>query len=66
VGAGLVYLATDYANDKLFSSVAFAFETGVPAAILKLPNAQVGLRWDIIFQAPGDSSSSSGDGSSSG
>jgi hypothetical protein len=31
VGAGLVYLATDYAHDKLFSSVAFAFETGVPA-----------------------------------
>lgn len=68
VGAALVSLATDYADDMLFSAVSFAFEDNVPVFIEKIPNAQIGLRWDIIFNSqssPGGSSASSGSSSSS-
>ena len=66
VGAALANLdESDYANDTLFAAISFAFESNMPVYIEKIPNAQIGLRWDITFRPPGTSSSSSATSSAS-
>ena len=47
-GAALAYLGDTYAQDVLFSAVNFVDTTGAES-YLKIPNAQLGVRWFLSF-----------------
>jgi len=55
-GAALAYLGNAYTNDVLFSAVNFHDAVGTDY-FLKIPNAQVGVRWFLSFYGSSGGSS---------